>query len=89
MLAPAAGCLVFCAIGVGFLLAEETALVVLGVATLLIFGLAFLPVVVWRAVTGKPVLRLDRGGVVLDRVAVPWTEVAGSARTPSAGPARS
>lgn len=76
MVLPALGCLGFTAVGVGLLATGSGVGLVVGGLAVLTFGLWFLPVVVWRAVTGKPVVRLDGRGLVVGRVAVPWAETA-------------
>lgn len=77
MVLPGLGCLGFTAVGVGLVATGTVVGWVVGGLAVAVFGLWFLPVVVWRAVTGKPVLRVDHGGLVVGRVAVPWAETAG------------
>ncbi len=89
MVLPGLGCLGFTAVGVALVATGTAVGWVVGGLAVAVFGLWFLPVVVWRAVTGKPVLRVDHGGLVVGRVAVPWAETAGWASSGGAAAAPS
>lgn len=82
MLAAMAGCLVFTVIGVLLATLDNpppAARVLLvpysGYLAIAFFGVVGIPVIAWRLISGRPHLRVDASGIVVDHDGLGWDDI--------------
>lgn len=71
------GCLAFSAVGIWMILQGGVVPTVIGSLSIAFFGVVGVPIILWRWITRKPVVRIDREGVSSGERRARWADIEG------------